>query len=156
MPTPQYTALANITLGSTASSVTFSSISQNYRDLMLVYATTVGSTGDIYVAYNGDTTNGNYTGLYVSGNGTSTGSGTSTRDLGYSFTSVATQHITNIMDYAATDKHKTIIQRYGNASNFSAAKTQRWANTAAITSVSLSMLSTTFAAGSTFILYGSK
>lgn len=36
MPTPTYTPLANVTLTGPASTVTFSSISQSYRDLILV------------------------------------------------------------------------------------------------------------------------
>jgi hypothetical protein len=60
--------------------------------------------------------------------------------------------IIQIMDYSATDKHKTVLIRNGLASTFVNASANRWANTAAITTVSFQV--GTYGAGSTFNLYG--
>jgi hypothetical protein len=60
----------------------------------------------------------------------------------------------NIMDYSATDKHKTSLIRVSAASRTVAAGMQRWATTDAITSVTLAFLVGNYVAGSTFSLYG--
>jgi hypothetical protein len=63
-----------------------------------------------------------------------------------------------IMDYSATNKHKTVLQRQGliatDSTFFVSASASRWANTAAITTVSLTTASGTFNAGFTFNLFG--
>jgi len=154
MPTPTYTPLANLTLSSTAASVTFSSISQSYRDLVLVAVTTGSQTTSISMNLNGDTTTTNYNRVYMGGSGTSATSSTATNQyIASSFTSTS-QHLLNIMDYSATDKHKTVLSRLDNAADSTRATATRWANTAAITSVQILVNAGTFAAGSTFALYG--
>jgi hypothetical protein len=56
MPTPTYTPLATVTLGSSASSVTFSSIPGTYRDLILIFdGTGSGTTGNLRMTFNGST-----------------------------------------------------------------------------------------------------
>ena len=53
MPTPTYTPLATVTLGTSAASVTFSSIPATYRDLILIFdGTGSGSTGKAAVLDN--------------------------------------------------------------------------------------------------------
>jgi hypothetical protein len=59
-----------------------------------------------------------------------------------------------VMDYSATDKHKTVISRGNNAALTASATAGRWANTAAINRVDAVLLSGSFAAGSSFYLYG--
>jgi hypothetical protein len=49
-----YTALANVTLGSSAASVTFSSISQSYRDLVLVITATTSAVDNAFIRFNSD------------------------------------------------------------------------------------------------------
>jgi hypothetical protein len=53
MPTPTYTPLATVTLGTTAASVTFSSIPATYRDLIFVLSG-LGGSANITLRYNGD------------------------------------------------------------------------------------------------------
>jgi hypothetical protein len=61
----------------------------------------------------------------------------------------------DIMDYSATDRHKTLISRYSNAANEAGAMASRWGSTAAITNIELITTSAaTYAAGTTFSLYG--
>jgi hypothetical protein len=152
MPTPTYTPLATVTLGASASSVTFSSIPATYRDLILVCEYTNASNG--LLRFNSDT-GSNYTYVRMYGNGSSASSD-SGPDTGFaiatgSSTSGQTS-IIQIMDYSATDKHKTVLIRNGLASTFVNASANRWANTAAITTVSFQV--GTYGAGSRFDLYG--
>lgn len=65
---------------------------------------------------------------------------------------LAGQSLTQIMDYSVTDKHKTILTRFDYASNGTNARALRWANTSAITSITLD--SNTYPAGFTVALYG--
>jgi hypothetical protein len=149
-----YTALANVTLGSTASTVTFSSIGQGFRDLVLVAMIyTTGGGASVSFTFNSDTTSANYPRVFMFGTGSTTGSGSiSDRNAGAGETT-GVQHTLNIMDYSATDKHKTTLIRYDNAAGITLAQALRWANTSAITSLQLGT-SSTFAAGTSLALYG--
>jgi hypothetical protein len=58
------------------------------------------------------------------------------------------------MDYSATNKHKSVVTRNDHPSH-TQAQANRWANTAAITSISIAVRGgSSFASGSTFSLYG--
>jgi hypothetical protein len=150
MPTPTYTALANITLGSSASSVTFSSIPATYRDLVLVAwaKRTSGGYGDMKLELNGSTSDMSRVYVY----NTSSGSGTG-NDLGFTGTD-GILNIVNFMDYSATDKHKTMLVRWNLPTDFVSMTANRWAQTAAITSIKFTDPASTFTAGTTFALYG--
>ena len=69
-------------------------------------------------------------------------------------TTADTFTIAQVMDYSATDKHKTFLVRSNIPANNVAAHAVRWANTAAITTVAVEAISTTWAVGTTFALYG--
>ena len=160
MPTPTYTPLATVTLGSSASSVTFSSIPTDgtYRDLVVVISAknTTGNR-DIQFRFNGDA-GSNYYRVYMFGNGSTATSATDganpAQRLGYARTDEFTTTITNIMDYSATDKHKTSLSRVGAAILGANATAGRWQNTAAINSMTFLMSAGQFTADSTFSLYG--
>jgi hypothetical protein len=162
MPTPTYTALANITLGSSASSVSFSSIPATYRDLVLVAVTTVtNSSGDLQVRINNDT-GSNYSTVQMGGQGSGSGfSATYTfagilpsNNVGES-TTIPTNFQLAFMDYSATNKHKTVLTRTNNAGLGTQAQANRWANTNAITSIQCAVRTAgQFSSGSTFALYG--
>lgn len=155
--------LANITLGSAASSVTFSSIVGTYRDLVLVATYTNGVADNDYIAVkiNSDT-GSNYNSVTMLGNGSSASSANySSSNYGWltvsgGFDSSGRGQLqTQFMDYAATDKHKTYITRNGTSSKGVEAIAGRWASTSAITSLNIySVNGWTFASGSTFALYG--
>lgn len=155
MPTATYIALANTTLTSAASSVTFSSIPATYRDLVLVV--TYNSVNEFILAeFNADSGN-NYPFVEMWANGTgpaNSGTGTvSGAYIGYSAQNVQQQGIIHIMDYSATDKHKTCLARSGAGFSL-AAVASRWTNTNAITSVKVKAQLGNFAIGNTFALYG--
>jgi hypothetical protein len=158
MPTSTYVSLATITLASTDSEIIFSSIPATYRDLVVV-VNAQGSATDVFGAlrYNSDT-GSNYSWVQMFGISSGTGSGAATQSsqrFVYIQNSTARVHgIAQIMDYSATDKHKTtLIRDSANASEVRAIA-GRWANTAAINTVSVLALSGTFSVGSTFSLYG--
>lgn len=158
MGTPTYTAIASQTLTSSASSVTFSSIPGTFRDLVLVaQATTTGATTRaIRLQFNSDT-GSNYSVVNMSGDGSSASSTTSTTTsftVGPCAMTIVGQGIMQIMDYSATDKHKSVLTRNDNAEGSLTAYAQRWANTSAVTSIYLFPNLDSFAAGSTFSLYG--
>jgi hypothetical protein len=144
-----YTPLANVTLGSSASSVTFSSINQTYRDLVLILSGT-SSGGDILLQLNGDTNNANYSWVSMRGDGSAASSSSGNGPI--VMFSLAGNSTINIMDYSATDKQKTFLTRFDHTSNGTNARAIRWANTAAITSMTLT--NATFPAGFTMALYG--
>jgi hypothetical protein len=160
MPTATYTPLANATLGSTASSVTFSSISQAYRDLVVVVngkntETNIRMTAVI----NGDTAS-NYYGVSMSfaAGGTSGQTNPSPGSVQSSFSqslwrTVDSYAIFNFMDYSATNKQKTILCRAGESNEGTEATCFRWASTAAITTLKFES-GYTMAAGTSFALYG--
>jgi hypothetical protein len=168
MPTATYTPLANVTLATAASSISFSSIPATpYRDLILVF-TGINTTDDVSFSMriNGDT-GANYS--YVVGRGqfsstvasNALSSQTSMFIAGWSYGQGTTNGlpvIVQIMDYSATDKHKTTLDRYQTIRNNGEEEVGmvagRWASTSAITSISVFPNSSTLKAGTTASLYG--
>ena len=158
MPTT-YTPIATQTLGSAASSVTFSSISGTYTDLRIIYATTASGDAGNYLRFNSDTgSNYSRTGLY--GNGSSAGSNRDTNATGiygpFTMSSAITSNTIDIMNYSNTTTNKTCLVRAGAANNSTLASVGLWRSTAAITSVSITCDGANFTSGSTFTLYGIK
>ena len=157
MPTPTYIALATTTLGSAASSVTFSSIPGTYRDLVFVMSGTSTTATDVTMQINNNSDN-IYTSVRMLGDGTnassSTTSGTSGTWLRFSAPSVIGSNRVQFMDYAQTDKHKTMLIRTDNSNSLTAARAARWGSTNAITSFKVTSDSGNFSVGSTFSLYG--
>lgn len=159
MPTSTYIALANITLTGNDSSVEFASIPATYRDLVLVVQNTSTVASQMSMRFNSDT-GSNYNRVAMWGTGSTTGSNSSTNAAeintqaeGQADSASAFTHI-NIMDYSATDKHKTGLIRFASSPNGPAVVAQafRWASTSAITTITLA--GATFTSGSTFALYG--
>ena len=153
-------ALATITLGSAASTVTFSSIPATYRDLRLVInASGTGGNGLVKVQFNGDTSTSNYFDVGMYGDGSSAGSESHTT-LGYikgGITSLGASEtiLIDVLDYMATDKHKALLLKQTSASAGLEAFAGRWASTSAVTSIAIGQSGTnTFATGSSFSLYG--
>ena len=152
-----YTPLATNTLGSTSSSVTFSSISGSYTDLVLVIQGTHTSTGNNWIGlqYNGDTGT-NYSSTVTRGDGSSATTSRNTSDnyAGRTIITSAQQSnaIYQIQNYSNSTTYKTCLARSnGDEVDMSVGL---WRNTAAITTVTIVNIGTTFSSGSTFTLYG--
>ena len=163
MPTNTYVALDTQTLTSTAATVTFSSIPQGYTDLVLIASPLVTSSAyDLVVRFNGDTAS-NYSNTILSGTGSSAISARlSNQTIMYLdyygvINTTQTNRIINIMNYSNSTTYKTVLSRANNAGSGTDAIVGLWRNTAAITSlVLIAQTGGTFAAGSTFSLYGIK
>jgi hypothetical protein len=162
MATPTYTLIDSVTL-TTEATVTFTSIPQTFGDLVLVVnqSSPSGAKGT-KVYFNGDS-GSNYFNLYMGGTSASTASSivygsTSILTGGYitaSNVGVPMFVISQIMDYSATDKHKSVLSRSNTPTGSNSgvvAWAGRWANTSAITSILIS--DGNWAVGSTFYLYG--
>jgi hypothetical protein len=156
MPTPTYTPLATVTLGSSASSVSFASIPASYRDLILVANGSASAEGDLLLRFNSDSgSNYNFVYMYGSFNGAISGASSSqTSALAGVVSTAVSSTIAQIMDYSATDKHKTVLTRTNRIPDIVLANAARWANTAAITTVLAFPASGTFSSGMTISLYG--
>jgi hypothetical protein len=164
MPTPTYDLIASNVLGSSASSVTFSSIPATYRDLIVVVdaASTTASPGasSFRMTFNSDS-GANYSYLDMSGDGSSASSSSTAGDNFIRFDGIVqnndtqkTMAVVQIMDYSATDKHKTVLSRANKSNNRLSAVAGRWASTSAINSITFATGSNNYASGGTFYLYG--
>ena len=153
-----HTPIATQTLGSAASSVTFSSIPQGYTDLVLVIAgNNSSSTYSPYIQFNGDTTT-NYSITNLYGDGSSAVSNRSSNTATAYFGSLgATQGnaIVQIQNYSNSTTNKSALIRINDAGFRVYANVMLWRSTAAITSLTVFNESPgTFASGTTFSLYG--
>jgi len=157
MPTPTYIPLQTITLGSAASSVTFASIPATYRDLVLVINGAMPTSGgEVYARLNSDS-GSNYSAVRMTGNGSSSSSAALTSNrLGFFYTtgSELANVIVSLMDYSATDKHKTTLSRGSQAAGRGvAAWGSRWANADAVTTIAIYHEGGDYPSGVTFSLY---
>jgi hypothetical protein len=124
-----------------------------------VFSGGIGSSNAIFTI-NGDTTS-TYFWTTLEGNGVNNSSAWN----GDTFGSFANNYILwyntagilvtiDILDYATTDKHKTILSRGNNTARAVNAVVNRWPSTAAITSFKFDGNGANFTTGSTFSLYG--
>jgi hypothetical protein len=155
MATSTYIPLAEVTLAVAASEVAFGSISQDYSDLVLVVNAQASADSLAFIEFNSDTTDANYSFVYALGNGSTgvSGSGDAFPLMPFN-SSTYSQTMVQVMDYSASDKHKTSLVRDSESGNVVVMRAVRWANTAAITSLQFKTGSGNFAIGSTFYLYG--
>lgn len=160
--------IAKSVLGSSASSISFTSIPGTFTDLMLVcslrssQADTVGYAG---IQFNGDT-GSNYSGRYLNGNGSGTpgsASYTSTRIYGQgtggdSSTSNTFSSMEFYIPNYAGSTNKSVSLTNVNETNATAAYMTivagLWSNTAAITQIDLLYPGYNFLANSSAYLYG--
>ena len=164
MPKKTYTQINSVTLAAASSSVTFSSIPNTFRDLVLVLNGQLASNNSVGLRLNSDSGT-NYT-IVMMRNNTTTGteSGVETAatsvyanwSQGRSGDRMLTTY--QVMDYSATDKHKTVLSR-NNYTDITPtgrveALASRWTNTAAVTSLTVITGTNALAAGFTAALYG--
>ena len=157
-----YESIATTTLGSAAATVTFSSISGAYTDLVLICAVknTANNGDEVAFQLNSDT-GSNYSRTRIFGDGSTAQSGrasnTTKGALGINSTAQFSTIIANFQNYSNATTYKTVVSRGSDASNYVSAYVSLWRNTNAITSIVLLPDSgTTFTSGSTFTLYGIK
>lgn len=155
-----WTPLANTTVSSSTTTITFSAISGSYRDLVFVYSSPT-QTAQVrpLIRFNSDS-GANYNEIRMVGNGSATSSAAfsgSHFDATGFFASYNSQFtvLGQVLDYSATDKHKTVLFRADGSSEATIAEAGRWANSAAVTTVSfVSANGSSFPTGLTIALYG--
>jgi hypothetical protein len=165
--------IASTTVSTPVSSIVFSSIPSTYKHLQIrgICRNTANVGGDAPgMRFNSDSAS-NYSHHTVNSNGTSislfnSGSDTiamfgyNTADASYS-SNIFTSTVIEILDYANTNKYKTLFTRYGSDNNGTPRNTglttANWRSTSAITSISLAPYpnsTNTWVSGTTFALYG--
>jgi hypothetical protein len=155
-----YTSLATQTLSSNTATITFSSISQSYTDLVIVVNGGQSvATANAYFQFNNDTT-ALYSNVYMSGNGTTA---VTARVADQNFirmdyygweTSLNGNAIINIQNYSNTTTYKTALIRYNTAGYGTSAIVGTWRSTSAINRVDIKSEAYAWLSGSTFTLYG--
>jgi len=116
------------------------------------------AAGDLWYRLNSDSgSNYPYVTMYGTGSAPVAGQGTTSYGvLTYNDSTGRFSVVASFMDYSATDKHKTVLSRGGQANAFVMAYATRWANTNAVTTLQVGMNGTNYLSGSTFSLYGIK
>jgi hypothetical protein len=147
------------------SSITFAGLptggQYSHLQLRVTLATWATGGNSDYMRINGDS-GSNYTWHYLVGSGSSASAGSSTGQTGVpSFFSTPTvsPRIYDILDYANTNKYKTIRSLVGgdaNGSGYIWFQSSLWLNTAAITSLTFNIDSNNIPQYSQFSLYGVK
>jgi hypothetical protein len=155
-----YEPIATTTLGSAASTITFSSIGSGYTDLRLIVVGSISATVDVYMRVNGDSSS-LYSETLLYGDGSAASSyrltGATRWELRAGWT--ATQPLffdINLFNYAGST-NKTALIAYSNDRN-GAGEVNRQVNlyrsTSAITSLSIFPNGANWNTGATATLYG--
>lgn len=154
-----YAPIASQTLGSAASSVTFSSIPQGYTDLVCILTGTASSNNsNTYLQFNGDTSS-LYSATYLGGDGSVASSGKQSNQTkmlldgpAYWNTAQGPNKIVNIQNYSNSTTFKTVLTR-ANSNLGTDALTGLYRSTNPVTRITF-LIDSNYAAGSTFSLYG--
>lgn len=167
-----YESIATVTVGGGgASSISFSSIPSTYKHLQIRYIarSAIADVSDnIWSRFNGDT-GSNYTFHLIEGTGSSASAGagaSQTRNLfgrcagNNSGANIFGAAVIDILDYANTNKYKTIRNLAGDDLNGGGSirfESGLWMSTSAINSITINTTSSNnFQQYSSFALYGIK
>jgi hypothetical protein len=153
-----YDPISSTTLTSAQSSVTFSSISGAFTDLLLVVNGSQTVATNTNMRLNGDTGN-NYSDTTMTGTGSAASSSRNSSQPYFWFGVMGTGQsvaLFHIMNYSNSTTNKTVLHRMGNSVGYSQASVGLWRSTSAVTSVTLLPNSGNFASGSIFTLFGIK
>lgn len=161
MPTT-YEPIAATTLGSAASSVTFSGITGTYTDLVIVCLVQKETSGGDYIGlrFNGDT-GSSYSRVRISGNG-STASSYQDANQNIAYCDINVNQfaspgnlIINLNNYSNSTTNKTALTRSNNVDSGTSAVFNLWRSNSAINSVTI-LSGANMKIGSTFTIYGIK
>lgn len=162
-PSGAYDALASVTLSASASSITFAGIPSGYKHLQ-IRAMAMNPTGwdRFQITYNGTSVSSTYNDHLIQGTGAAVNaySESSSAKVGGSNPTNPGVSIIDILDYANTNKYKTIRGLYGFDANGSGQvqfASVLWQSTSAITQINITSESSyNFNTYSQFALYGVK
>lgn len=161
-----YTPIATTTGTGSASTVTFSSISGTYTDLILVCSVFLASSNSVQIRFNSDS-GSNYSYTVLDGSGSTVSSNRQTNVTGIQLaawssnvgsTTEASPIFCSINNYSNTATHKTaLVRSTANATSGGSVDgfIGNWRNTSAITSITI-VSGANFTTNSTFTLYGIK
>lgn len=161
-----YESIATVTLGSAASSITFSSIPSTYSHLQIRgYGLATANGLSFRMRANNDS-GSNYAIHALLGDGASASAAaiTSTTSVIVGTAPESTTYggvfVCDVLDYSNTNKNKTTRSLAGADMNgsggYSVLYSGLWMSTSAIDRLDVLVLTNNFAAGSTFALYGIK
>jgi hypothetical protein len=153
-----YEKIATTTLGSAQATVTFSSISGSYTDIVVIINGVCSNSGELRITLNSDTgSNYSFTQLYGDGSSAVTARD-SNRTTGRLSSARTVDNVTiaNFQNYSNNTTYKTIITRESPAGSLVQAFVSLWRSTAAITNIVFFPETGTFNSNTTFTLYGIK
>lgn len=166
-----YESIETVTVASTATTVSFTSIPSGYQHLQIRLITRnnrANTLDGLYVRFNSDSGN-NYSDHFLRGSGEGVAANaTTSTSLMFVGTVPATSStasvfgvaVIDVLDYANTNKNKTLRSLLGydaNGTGFVGLFSGAWYSTAAITSITLgSTNGNGFLQNSSFALYGIK
>lgn len=160
MATPTFDLIDSTTLSSSVSSVTFSSIPQGYEDLIVVVAPLATGSADARLRLNSET-GAYYKRVAGYGNGSSAFGSIYSDSGGFQINQIAypdsnddTLWILQFLGYSNTSNYTTILGRSNKASNGTEMTAYKYEDTTAISTILFYLNSGSYAAGSTFYLYG--
>ena len=160
-----YEKIATTTLGSTASSISFTSISAAYTDLVIVanFMLTASSNADVWFYYNNDQTS-LYSYTCVQGSASGAFSSRTTNQTkafldvaAYFNPASSTQPITSIIsvnNYSNATTYKTALSRNSSVNTDTTAAVHLYRSSSAISRIDFA--GTTFQIGTMITLYGIK
>jgi hypothetical protein len=158
-----FTALGNIALTGTATSITFASISSAYRDLFMVITIAGAGSGGIPLIKANNDAGTNYNGTILRADGTNING---VNINAYNYGTQTSLYVSNsgsndtfwdvwMPDYATTDKHKNFMIRSNGAGSGVEMNLSKWNSTTAISSLVLYFGGgQSFGIGTTVALYG--
>lgn len=165
-PFGAYDALASVTLSSSTSSISFNGIPSGYKHLQVraLTANTSGPGSSASLYFNSNTTSSNYRNHYLYGSGSAAGAGTDGNSagngvMGQGMTTGPAAWVIDVLDYANTNKYKTVRLLNGydaNGSGYIFFGSNLWMNTNAVNTFTITAPVGTFLQNSSFALYGVK
>jgi hypothetical protein len=170
-PGTDFDSIATAVGTGSSGTISFTSIPSTYRHLQIRFiarGTIADTNADIYCYLNADTAQANYARHNLRGNGSSATAGGSAASAfpiagditgGNSTASMYGVGVIDILDYANTNKYKTVRSLSGEDQNGSGSIfffSNLYMQTTAISSISIVVQSANFATNSQFALYGVK
>lgn len=161
---PTYTLISSVTVGAGgAANIEFTSIPATYTDLCVMFSprsTASGASVGARVAFNGSTAN--FSGIYLSGSGSATESGSAARYLGEMSADTGTastfSNITIYIPNYTSSNNKSFsvdgVQENNTTQAYATLAAGLWSNSAAISTVTLTASTGNLAQYSTAYLYG--
>ena len=148
-------------MGTATATVTFSSISSAYTDLVVVFVGNLSAAATCFLRYNNDS-GSNYSQTDMIGDGTSAVSQRRSNATGFRLYDVSASSnpinnlIFSINNYSNTTTNKTTLLRGSDTGGEVGAGVSLWRDTSAINRLDFVNTSGTWSTGSTFTIYGIK